>query len=70
MLMWILVTATACPVVIWGAIDRWAARTKCQAPRRWPPVTVLYDDASLLVVDEGAEGTALERVAAAREPAE
>jgi hypothetical protein len=41
MLMWILVTATACPLAIWGAIDHWSARHKRQAPKRWPPVTVL-----------------------------
>jgi hypothetical protein len=47
MLMWILVTATACALVIWGAIDHWTARHDSQAPKRWPPVTILSDDAAL-----------------------
>ena len=54
MLMWILVTATACALIIWGAIDHWTARRDRQAPKRWPPVTVLSDDASLFVVDGAA----------------
>jgi hypothetical protein len=48
MLMWILLTATACPLAIWGAIDHWSARSERRAPKRWPPVTVLSDEASLL----------------------
>jgi hypothetical protein len=51
MLMWILVTATACLLAIWGAIDHWSGRLERQAPKRWPPVTVLSDDASLFVAD-------------------
>jgi hypothetical protein len=54
MLMWILVTATACALVIWGAIDHWMARHDRKAPKRWPPVTVLSDDASLFVADGAA----------------
>jgi hypothetical protein len=51
MLMWILVTATACPLAIWSAIDHWSGRLERQPPKRWPPVTVLSDDASLFVAD-------------------
>ena len=54
MLMWILVTATACPLAIWGAIDYWSARPKRQAPKRWPPVTVLSDEASRFASDDAA----------------
>jgi hypothetical protein len=51
MLIWILVIATACPLAIWGAIDHWSARPERQVSKRWPPVTVLTDDASLFVAD-------------------
>jgi hypothetical protein len=54
MLMWTVVTAAACLLAIWGAIDRWSGRLERQAPKRWPPVTVLSDYASLFVADDAA----------------
>jgi hypothetical protein len=54
MLMWTVVTAAACLLAIWGAIDHWSGRVERQAPKLWPPVTVLSDDASLFVGDDAA----------------
>jgi hypothetical protein len=47
MLMWTIVTAAACLMAIWDAIDHWSGGLDRQAPERWPPVTVLSDHASL-----------------------
>jgi hypothetical protein len=57
MLMWTVVAATACSLAIWGAIDHWSRRLERQAPKRWPPVTVLSDDASLFVADVAPAAT-------------